>query len=99
MGNHDSDDVDAITFDDVTEEVARLLAREIAQERDAVVLYQLYKNVGWHEVRLGWRDRSTTAEISRWCRDSVAGNYYGGGESGWLFELESDAVLFTLRWL
>lgn len=90
--------MDEITFTDMEKDLAELMAQEIAKERDAEVLYQLYKTIGWLEINLHkWCDRDEASEIYCWCRDHLTGkHYYMGG--GWLFELESDAVLFALRW-
>lgn len=80
-------------------ELIKSLVDEIAKERDDEVLYQIYKNIGWHEVKLRvWPDRERGAEIWYWCRDHLAGEYYSCSGLGYLFALESDAMIFTLRW-
>jgi hypothetical protein len=84
----------------IEDEIIKLLADEIAKEQDASMLYELYKNIGWYEVKpRDWHDRDRAAEIWQWCRDHLASEYYSSSGLGYLFAQESDAMMFTLRWL
>lgn len=45
-------------------------------------------------------DRSRVSEAAAWCRQwpSTGKFYYHYTNTRWWFELESDAVMFSLRW-
>jgi len=54
-----------------------------------------------HKVRLSEKDVDCFAEHLEWCLERCTGqfkdvNFYG--DRIWFFELESDAVLFSLQW-
>lgn len=91
--------MDEIKFYELGKEVAKSIADKLAKERNAAMLYELYERIGWHEVKLHtWHDRDEASEIWCWCRDHLTGQHYYHLGNGWLFELESDAILFMLRW-
>jgi hypothetical protein len=88
-------------FKDIENEVIKHLAERVARQADAEVLAKLYKDVGWHEVTISyWTDWDEPSDSERWqwCRDHLTGKYYSPGGHTWLFEFESDLILFLLRW-
>ena len=90
--------MDDVDFKAVEDDLIDQLTKEMERERDADILYGLYRVSGWHEVKLTrWLDRDEAAELWDWRRDNVTGDCYNV-DQGWLFELEQDAIMFALRW-
>jgi hypothetical protein len=91
--------VKAMTPPDIRQEIADKMAKELQEEIDWGILCDMFKNVGWTEIKLTWSDMTASRahEIKEWCRSNLKGHYKGRGCT-WLFELEKDATMFILKW-
>ncbi len=91
--------VKAMTPPDIRQDIADKMAREIQEEIDWEIMCDMFKSVGWTEIKLTWPEMTASRahEIKEWSRQHLKGHYKGRGRT-WIFELEKDATLFILKW-
>lgn len=80
---------------DVLEEMEQQAAMSLRESIDFEILADTLVAIGWSNVVI---DRLTDrGEINSWIDSNCSGKYkHRNGR--WVFELESDAVLFKLKW-
>ncbi len=73
-------------------------AKQIANDIDREILWELLEDAGWSRVSVSrFVDNKHAVDISEWLKANCQ-NDYERDSRDFLFESESDAVLFTLRW-
>ena len=70
---------------------------EIKRSIDAYIMVETLVQSGWHKVVCENMDTRKAKWIARNLKKSLKGKYYGF-YSHYAFELEEDAVYFTMRW-
>ena len=81
------------------EQMLEEAARKLAEDIDAEVFRGLLRDTGWHEVVLSWvMTHEVSKEIDEWVERKIKGNHWNRGLV-WLFEDDTDAMWFKLRWL
>ena len=84
---------------DLIEETVKRAAKEFQEEMDWSILADLYKETGWVEIEFNpIRPTNQAYEISRWLEKNCKGHRTSRGKR-FLFQLESDAVNFVLKWV
>lgn len=75
------------------------MAKEMAEEQDRQVLWSMFRNEGWHYVEISrFQDNHHAVDISYWLADNCQGKYKRNGKE-FLFELGTDATMFSLKWM
>jgi hypothetical protein len=82
-----------------SEELAKEIDREIVNE---IIMVSLIKDKGWTQPdipynKYSWPFDNRLAEISEWVHLNATGEYKNLNGK-WVFELASDATMFTLKW-
>ena len=82
-----------------SEELRKEIDQEIVNE---IIVVSLIKDKGWTEPNISygkysWPFSDRKAEISEWVHLNAAGEYKNLN-GRWIFELASDATMFTLKW-
>lgn len=81
------------------EEITEQAAKRMAEEIDAEILRGFLKETGWHEVILSWiMTHEISQEVDAWVEQKSKGKYWNRGLV-WLFESETDAMWFKMRWM
>lgn len=81
------------------DEMLEQSARQLAEDIDAEIMRQLLKETGYHEVVLDWvMTHEVSQEVDAWVEQKSKGNYWNRGLV-WLFESETDAMWFKMRWM
>ena len=84
---------------DLQEQVLEQAARRMAEEIDAEIMRGLYREMGWHEVVLDWiMTHEMSQEVDAWVAQKSRGEYWNQGLC-WMFESETDAMWFKMRWM
>ena len=80
---------------DILESMEQQAAQSLRESIDFEILANVLVTIGWSDVVI---DRLTDREaINSWVEANCLGKYkHRNGR--WVFELESDAVLFKLKW-
>lgn len=76
------------------------LAKTLQEEIDWEVMQDILTSVGWTKIETAWPHRMSETDahfVKEWSRNNLQG-HYKGRDKIWLFELEKDAILFSLRW-
>lgn len=85
----------------LSNDIMDILAEEIRKEIDAEVLFQLFKNQGWHPI-VNCRNLSfnhtALKEVEQWLTTMTSGKYHIKSHTDYIFELQEDAVMFALKW-
>lgn len=80
------------------DEIMERSAKRLAEDIDAEVLRQVFRDSGWHEVVIPWiMTHEVSAEVDKWVDENVKGAYWNRGLV-WLFKEQRDANWFVLRW-
>lgn len=90
------DQADPETDPDLEAELSKTLREEIDWE----VMIDLLTEMGWSRIEINWPERmreNDAHQIKEWCRANLHGHYKGRGQT-WLFEKQTDATMFALRW-
>lgn len=85
----------------IEDEIAKEMARQMAEEIDWEILCELMKSVGWTEVKMpndGYMTDLDAHVLKEWCKANLQGNYNARGNT-WVFEKEKDASMFILWWV
>ena len=83
---------------DYIDEIVSKAAKEFQEEMDFSILADMFKQDGWVEVKFSpVRHFAEGFAIKHWLAINCKGNQMSRG-SRWLFEKESDAVNFILKW-
>ncbi len=82
------------------EEITNELSQQMCSAIDFQILGDmLVKACGWHKVEIINRtDLTTMSDISEWVKTYCKGKHMKRDRT-YVFENQSDAVLFTLKWL
>ena len=82
------------------DEILEELGEKMHSAMDFEILTDILVNAcGWHRVELdSFRDNRQAVNIANWCHDTVKNKWKRSG-CHFVFEDQSDAVNFTLRWL
>ena len=82
----------------IIDEMVQRAAKELQEEIDFSMLADLYKSSGWTEIEFdSWYLVNSHNPVKQWLKDSCKG-HYTCRDKRFLFEKESDAVNFLLRW-
>lgn len=82
----------------IEEEISSILAAEVAAEIDWEILSGMYTGCGWTSIKFNPRRNEVEANfIRQWLMANCKGHYTSRGWH-WMFEKESDAINFSLRW-
>lgn len=83
---------------DIIEETVKRAAKELQEEMDFSILADMFKKNGWVEVEFSpYRSFTEAGEIKGWLEQNCKGHRISRSKR-WLFEKESDAVNFILKW-
>lgn len=80
-------------YDDLHEEIVDEVVKNIRNQIDWGIVRQMLEDTGWYYVQA----RPSRYDILTWVNENCVGDHTRH-EQEWMFELEQDAVLFTLRW-
>ncbi len=81
------------------DEIAKTMSEEIAKEIDFEVLSGMLVSLGWKKVILTrFFSRKHAINILMWCEENIKHPFEHHG-STFVFQDQSDAVNFTLKWL
>jgi len=81
------------------EEIAKELAEKMCSDIDFQILSDmLISACGWTRIVLGPMTKEHGDQIDLWVNNNVKGPYQTRGIV-WIFQNESDAVHFTLKWV
>ena len=74
-------------------------ARQMAEEIDAEIMRGMLKEMGWSEVVIPWvMTHEVGQEVDTWVSQKTKGEFWNRGLV-WLFENDTDAMWFKMRWL
>lgn len=80
------------------DELVRNAAKEFQEQMDFGILADLFKEDGWVEIKFNPRRSNVEASaIKEWLEQNCKGNRMSLGDR-WLFQNETDAVIFSLKW-
>ena len=83
----------------IEEALSNKLAKEISDEIDREILWELLIGMGWHRVEIGrQQDNNHAVDITCWLMENIKHHYKRNGRD-FLFLDERDATLFILRWV
>jgi hypothetical protein len=89
------------TIDPVQDLMSATLAKEIQEEMDREIFWELFKTAfpDWTQIKLPYPIARTLNEhvIKTWCSENLKGNFNGYREQ-WMFEIPEDATWFIIRW-
>jgi hypothetical protein len=75
------------------------LAKEIANDIDREVLWDMLKGIGWTRVMISrLTDNNHAIDITYWLEDNCKQSYERNGRD-FIFEDPKDATTFILRWI
>jgi hypothetical protein len=84
---------------DLQEQILEEKAKALADEIDAEVLRGMLVGIGWHQVVVPWvMTHEQSTEVDVWVSKRVKGRFWNRGLV-WLFEEDTDAMWFKMRWL
>ena len=84
-------------MNDLQEQITAELSEQMCSDIDFEVLAGILVDTGWHRVVLAPMTKEHSDSVDQWIVDHVTGHYNNRGLV-WIFERQSDAVMFTLRW-
>ena len=79
------------------EQFAKRAAKEIADEIDAEILFDLMIQHGWTRVELSRVPRTIASDINIWMHNECNKHWKQQGRV-WIFESQEEAALFKLTW-
>lgn len=79
------------------DEIADIMAKEIAKEIDFEILSGMLIGTGWTKVVLSPMTGERGADIDEWTKYNLKGKFNTLGLV-WIFEHQSDANWFAMRW-
>jgi hypothetical protein len=83
----------------IEEALSNKLAKEISDEIDREILWELLVGMGWHRVSISrQQDNNHAVDITMWLKENVKNPYERNGRD-FLFAAERDATVFILRWV
>ena len=83
----------------IEQQLSDILAKEIANEIDREVLWNMLKESGWHQVVIDrLTDNNHAIDITFWLEKNIKNRYERNGRE-FLFSAERDAITFILRWV
>ena len=82
----------------IEDQLADILAKEIAAEIDFGIMSELMGAQGWHKIKLErFLNREHSVDIRCWVEQNVKGKFLNNG-SLYIFEEKGDAINFALKW-
>jgi hypothetical protein len=85
-------------MDYIEDSIAEDLSRQMKEEIDRKILFDLLVEIGWTRIELPNKFLPVSGvELHKWREQNLTG-HYRAHEHIWLFEKSQDAVLFALRW-
>jgi len=86
------------TVDDIQNEIATILAKEIQKEMDESIMVDMLVELGWTKVSFGdIGNNHKLVEILEWCNNTLTNNWKH--LSGcFVFSEQKEAEWFILRW-
>ena len=80
------------------QEILDELGTQMQSEIDREILWGMLKELGWTRVMIDrFQDNKHAVDITYWLSENCQGSYERRG-SDFIFENESDAVNFILKW-
>jgi len=80
------------------QEILDELGTQMQSEIDREILWGMLKDLGWTRVMIDrHRDNEHAIDITHWLKENCQGAYERKG-ADFIFENESDAVNFILKW-
>jgi hypothetical protein len=80
------------------QEIIDYTATEMSRNMDWEILADVRCRMGWYRIDLDClQDNQHAVDISWWLNENCVGKYHRNGRY-FLFNEQSDAVLFKLRW-
>ena len=80
------------------EDLVAEIAKQIQEDIDRQILWDIRKTNGWKEVKLQYPTYGKIKhKINKWCSENLKGSFEGY-RGNWIFELPEEATWFTLRW-
>lgn len=87
------------TFEQTQDSVSIDIVKQIQEEIDRQILWDIRKTNGWQEVNLPYPTYGKIKhKINKWCSENLKGSF-DGDRNKWIFELPHDATWFILRWI
>lgn len=83
---------------DIKNQIADVMAKEIAAEIDFEIMSGIMTQQGWYKVKLDrFENNKHAVDIGYWVEDNAKGKFIKHGTI-YVFEQEGDAVNFSLKW-
>jgi hypothetical protein len=86
---------------DFSNQIMDILSEEIRKEIDAGVMFDMYKELGWHPVvdckNLSFNHKALK-DVEHWLTTICAGSYHVKSHTDYIFERQDDAMMFSLKW-
>jgi hypothetical protein len=83
------------------DEIMHKLASDIQKDIDALVLFEMYKDLGWYPVEdcknLSF-NKPALDQVEQWLTNICAGKFHIKSHTDYIFELQGDAMMFKLKW-
>jgi hypothetical protein len=85
-------------YPDLQNEILDIAAKEMQQEIDREILWEMLQGMGWHRVMLPRLvDNDHAIDITYWLEENCRNPFERSGRD-FLFESAKDANWFKLRW-
>jgi hypothetical protein len=83
----------------IQNEILDIAAREMQQEIDREILWDMLKGIGWTRVMISrFQDNNHAIDITLWLEENIKHPFERNGRD-FIFEDPKDATLFILRWV
>lgn len=81
------------------QEIMEAKAKELQNEIDRKVLWDMLKGTGWTQVSISrLQDNNHAIDIRAWLQDNCKYSYMDNGRN-FIFEDSKEATMFILRWV
>jgi hypothetical protein len=81
------------------EQILDQLSATMSAEMDREILWGMMVELGWHRVSISrLQDNNHAIDITYWLEEKCQGAYEREGRE-FIFELGTDATMFTLKWV
>jgi hypothetical protein len=83
----------------IQNEILDIAAKEMQQEIDREILWDMLKGIGWTRVMISrFQDNNHAIDITLWLEENIKHPFERNGRD-FIFEDPKDATLFILRWV
>ena len=87
-----------MSADNLEKEMADFVAKEMEKSMDFEIIADIMLTMrGYTRVKINYGPNQLWADVMAWADTTCTGEYREHNGS-WLFELQQDAVLFSLKW-